>query len=72
MAFQHFGFVKTGSETYRCRISSMSSAGAAIMFDGPIDLPERFSIQLTSDGKVSRDCVVQWRDGIQIGISFVK
>jgi len=48
----------------------MSRSGATLTFDGPIDLPDRFSIQLTSDGKVFRDCVVQWHDGIQIGVSF--
>jgi len=72
MAFQHSGFVKTDNETYPCLFSNMSRSGATLTFDGPIDLPDRFSIQLTSDGKVFRDCVVQWHDGVQIGISFVR
>jgi PilZ domain len=72
MSFQHVGFVKTDNETYPCRFSDMSRTGATIIFEGPIDLPDRFSIQLTSDGKVSRDCVVQWHEGIKIGVSFVR
>src|SRR5882757_7223671 len=45
MTFQHSGFVKTDDETYPCLFSNVSRSGATLTFDGPIDLPDGFSIQ---------------------------
>lgn len=68
--FSHAGYVKTGEETYPCYFTNMSRIGAILVFDGPIDLPDHFTICLTADGKVMRHCQVRWHEGNQIGVSF--
>jgi hypothetical protein len=50
----------------------MSASGATITFDGPIDVPEAFSIFLTPDDKVARACSVVWRQGTDIGVAFIR
>jgi hypothetical protein len=36
-----------------------------------IELPERFLLQLTSDGRVTRQCsTVTWDEGIKTGVMF--
>ena len=66
--------MKIGEETYPCRLTNMSVTGATIIFDGPIDLPERFAVQLTSDGQakstVTRVCKATWHDGIETWVVF--
>jgi flagellar basal body rod protein FlgF len=68
--FNRAGFVKIGEETYPCQLTNMSVTGATIIFDGPIDLPERFAVQLTADGQVTRTCKMTWHEGIQTGVVF--
>jgi len=68
--FAHNGFVRIGEEIYPCKLSNMSSTGATLSFDGPTDLPERFTIQLTPDGKVMRACLVIWREDPDVGVVF--
>lgn len=69
--FAHGGYLKIGQEIYACQVSNMSRAGATISFDGPIDVPDSFSIHLTPDGRVTRSCSVVWQEGIEIGVVFV-
>jgi flagellar basal body rod protein FlgF len=64
------GFVKIGEETYPCQLTNMSVTGATIFFDGPIDLPERFTIQLTEDGRITRACKTTWHEGNETGLVF--
>jgi hypothetical protein len=68
--FAHKGYLKIGEEIYDCRISNMSATGATITFDGPIEVPDHFSIHLTPDGRITRKCSVVWREGIEIGVIF--
>ena len=68
--FTHAGFVKIGEETYTCRLTNMSVTGATIVFEGPIDLPERFAVKLTADGRLTRACKTTWHDGNEIGVAF--
>jgi hypothetical protein len=68
--FNRAGFVKIGEETYPCQLTNMSVTGATIIFDGPIDLPERFAVQLTTDGQVIRACKATWHEGTQTGVVF--
>jgi hypothetical protein len=70
--FDHRGFLKIGEEVYPCQMSNMSASGATITFDGPIDVPEAFSIFLTPDDKVARACSVVWRQGTDIGVAFIR
>ena len=72
--FNRAGFVKIGEETYPCHLTNMSMTGATIIFDGPIDLPERFAVELTTDGpansRVTRACKTAWHDGTETGVVF--
>ena len=68
--FAHSGYLKVGQEIYVCQVSNMSISGATICFDGPIDVPDHFSIHLTPDGKIARTCAVVWQEGGEIGVTF--
>lgn len=68
--FAHNGFIRIGEEIYPCKLSNMSSTGATLSFDGPTDLPDHFTIQLTPDGKVMRACLVTWREDSDVGVVF--
>jgi hypothetical protein len=68
--FAHSGYLKIGEEVYPCHISNMSATGATIGFDGPVQIPDHFSIHLRPDGRVTRACSVVWQEGIEIGVIF--
>jgi hypothetical protein len=68
--FTHAGYVKTGQEVYACKLTDMSLSGATLSFASPIDLPDHFTVQLTRDGHVTRNCTVAWNDGVQVGVVF--
>jgi len=68
--FTHAGYVKMGQEVYPCTLTDMSLSGATLNFEGPIDLPDQFTVQLTRDGHVTRRCTVVWNDGVQVGVIF--
>lgn len=66
----HGGFVKCSEQTYSCEVTNMSTMGATLHFKHPTELPDRFTLQLTYDGKVTRTCSVVWDDGIKVGVAF--
>jgi hypothetical protein len=66
----HDGFVKIGEEIYPCRVTNMSVTDATIIFEGPLDPPQHFTISLTIDGEVTRTCTTTWHEGYEIGIVF--
>jgi hypothetical protein len=68
--FSHSGYVRSGEQFYPCRVTGMSLLGATLAFDGPVDLPERFAIQMATNGKVTRNCVMAWNEGTQFGVVF--
>lgn len=68
--FNRAGLVKIGEETYPCQLINLSVTGATIVFDGPIDLPERFSVQLAASGHVTRACKITWQEGTETGVVF--
>ena len=70
--FFHDGLVKIGAETFSCQVTNMSATGATLHFKAPIELPERFALQLRHDGKVMRSCTVTWDEGAEIGVLFVR
>ena len=62
--------MKVGEETYPCQLTNMPVTGATIIFDGPIDLPERFAVKLSTDGQLTRACKTSWHDGNEINVVF--
>jgi PilZ domain-containing protein len=66
----HDGMVRIGEEQYACKVTNMSATGAVLTFQGPVDLPARFTLMLTPLGNVVRACTVTWEEGEQIGVVF--
>jgi hypothetical protein len=66
--FNRAGFVKIGEETYPCQLTNLSVTGATIVFDGPIDLPERFAVQLTADPRLQNHLARGHRDRRRVRI----
>jgi PilZ domain-containing protein len=68
--FAHEGFVRFNEETYPCQVTDMSATGAILTFKLLIELPPRFTVQLTREGMVTRTCVVTWQEDYQVGVLF--
>jgi hypothetical protein len=68
--FGHAGFIKFDEQTYPCDVTNMSATGATLHFKLRVELPERFTLQLTYDGKVTRRCSITWNDGLRVGVLF--
>ena len=68
--FTHKGFIKLGEETHPCELTNLSATGATLHLVALIDLPARFTVQLTTDGKVVRICSVVWNEGTRVGVVF--
>jgi hypothetical protein len=66
------GLVRIDEQVYPCDVTDMSATGATLTFRLPVELPDdRFTLQLTSNGKVSRQCRVTWDEGVRVGVVFV-
>jgi hypothetical protein len=68
--FTHGGFVRFDEQIYPCDVTDMTSTGATLSFRMIVELPERFILQLTADGRVSRHCTVTWEEGTKTGVVF--
>ena len=53
------------------QINNISQSGAKLSLRLPGDIPDRFDLFMTRDGKVGRHCRVVWREGAEIGLEFV-
>ena len=69
-AFRHKGFVKIDHALYPCQVYEMTSTGARVILDRLMDLPDRFTLQLTLGGQVVRSCYLIWKEGREAGVSF--
>jgi hypothetical protein len=55
-----------------CAITDISEGGARIEFkEDPGDLPSAFRLLFSPKGP-RRECFVAWRDGLMIGVAFIK
>ena len=54
----------------QCTIASISNDGAQLAISPTFELPSRFALRLTEDGKVRRGCRVLWRNGNRTGVRF--
>lgn len=66
----HKGYLTIGEENYACHLTNMSRTGAILIFDGPVDLPDHFTVYLTADRKFGRACELQWSDDGRFGVTF--
>lgn len=56
----------------RCVIWDMSEGGARLAIARPTsELPATFSLLLTKDAKVRRNCEIVWTDNRFVGVKFV-
>ena len=54
-----------------CTVRNMSAGGAAIDLDGPVALPQSFTLSISCDHFV-RSCRTVWRSDRRIGLAFVQ
>lgn len=69
--FAHSGFVRFDEQVYPCDVTAMSATGATLTFRLPVELPDRFILQLHANGRVTRQCCVTWDEGVKVGVVFV-
>ena len=54
----------------KCAVLDISQSGARIAIDESISLPVEFTLQMTKNGGVTRQCQLVWRNNDQIGVRF--
>jgi hypothetical protein len=57
-------------ETIVCQVCDISQAGASLRM-AFADVPKRFKLLLSNDGRIARDCKVVWQRGIDLGVEFL-
>jgi hypothetical protein len=54
-----------------CTVRNMSEGGAAIDLEGPVILPQSFTLSIARDN-FARDCRAVWRSDKRVGLTFVR
>jgi hypothetical protein len=54
-----------------CVMKDISNGGARLAFADHAEIPDWFVLWLSKGGKPRRNCRVQWRRGVEIGVAFV-
>ena len=75
-AAQRFRVFKGGTIAFAggiasCTVRNLSRGGAAIDLDGPVALPQSFTLSIAHDHTVHR-CRAVWRNARRIGLAFVQ
>jgi hypothetical protein len=55
-----------------CHMRDVSTSGAKLEHEIKDEMPERFLLSFSRDGKVRRLCQVVWKKDKEIGVRFVK
>jgi PilZ domain len=64
--------LQAASTPVRCVIWDMSDGGARLAIAHPItELPRKFSLLLTKESSVRRNCEVVWTDDRFVGVKFI-
>lgn len=63
-----------GSASTACEVLDISEGGARLrpLMCAPDGLPDRFTLLLSSCGRVRRTCRVAWRSRSEMGVQFYK
>lgn len=69
-SFSHAGFVKIDNSYYPCQVSEFTRIGAKVRLEVMMGLPDKFSMQFTRDGRVSRACSLISQDRYEAYVSF--
>jgi len=63
ISFHHLGAV------LECTVRNLSAAGACLMVESPVGIPDAFDLVLDRE-KTPRHCRVIWRSPNKIGVAF--
>jgi hypothetical protein len=63
---------REGKDLGECQLSDVSDGGARLLVPSPDDIPETFTLRLSSRGTSKRNCRVVWRSDTEVGIEFDK
>src|SRR5262249_10524302 len=69
---QAFLYSADGWPLGECRMRDVSSSGAKLVHEIQDEMPKRFLLSFSRDGRVRRQCQVVWRKEREIGVRFVK
>ena len=73
MPFAHPGAVVADGELIgECSIHDISEKGVQFSIDEGTDVPTEFTLVLSKNGRVRRECQRIWRNGSDVGASFVR
>jgi len=64
ISFHHLGAV------FECTVRNLSDAGACLMVESPVGIPNEFDLVLDRE-KRPRRCHVAWRSANKIGVEFL-
>ena len=57
---------------FPCTLANIGHQGAQLCVSPDVVYPNRFTIRLTADGRVTRACRVIWQRKDRIGVRFVR
>ena len=57
---------------FPCTLENIGHSGAQLCVNPDIAYPNRFTIRLTADGKVTRACRTIWQKKDRMGVRFVR
>jgi hypothetical protein len=60
-----------GALLSKCAVLDVSASGPMIKIKTPNDVPDKFTLLMSRNGKVRRECQVVWRSETGIGVQFV-
>ncbi len=60
------------NELHGCVLSDISDTGARIDIDESKEIPDEFTLWLSSSGAARRKCKVVWRKPRQLGVTFAR
>lgn len=63
-------YTSVDAPVWDCVVMDISAGGARIALDVADEIPDRFTLLLTSRGGASHRCRVAWRAGCQMGVKF--
>jgi hypothetical protein len=63
-------FTGVDSPVWDCIVMDISNNGARLAVDSVDAIPERFTLLLSSQSRVSHRCRVMWRAGCRMGVTF--
>jgi len=63
------GTIEFSGDAIPCTVRNISETGAAVEINSPLWFPDRFTLNITSDG-VRKPCHIVWRREKRVGVAF--